>query len=92
VSRCASLGTRGVRRYKLVLIETAYNVRVGPVCGAAGLVGAVRILIQYWHYAILHTHPIIIGSLVASSLAKFVLGTVDYWYHVNVNVAAAQHE
>ena len=29
-----------VRRYKLVLIETAYNVRVGPVWGVAGLVGA----------------------------------------------------
>ena len=32
---------RGVRRYKLVLIETAYNARVNPVWGASGLVGAV---------------------------------------------------
>ena len=32
---------RGVRRYKFVPIETAYNVRVGPVWGVAGLVGVV---------------------------------------------------
>ena len=31
----------GVRRYKLVLIETAYNARMNPVWGASGLVGAV---------------------------------------------------
>eukprot|EP01046_Picozoa_sp_COSAG06_P025182 COSAG06_NODE_2101_length_7596_cov_8.223956_10_plen_80_part_00 len=36
------MGTgRGVRRYKLVLIEMAYNVRVNPAWGVAGLVGAV---------------------------------------------------
>ena len=32
---------RGVRRYKLVLIETPHNVRVNPAWGVAGLVGAV---------------------------------------------------
>ena len=40
---------RGVRRYKLVLIETAYNARVNPVWGASGLDGAVAGRLERLH-------------------------------------------